>query len=195
MSCSSHILFLSRLIIFSNSPGVGALAATDGSVEQQPGSGVSGVVAGHDVAVGSPDWLVERGVVREHYGIRILQAQYATCAYAVFRLAVCHGFCFRLAFSFAFDQFPLCAKAGALPHLPAGGSQGATTVAVSVDGHMAAAIQIADELRPDAKAAVQGLHAMGVRPILLSGQFSITSYENDCNLLEDALLHALTRQL
>jgi cation transport ATPase len=44
--------------------GLEALSAKDDSVEQQPGSGVSGVVCGHDVAVGSPDWLTERSVVR-----------------------------------------------------------------------------------------------------------------------------------
>jgi hypothetical protein len=42
-------------------------------------------------------------------------------------------------------------------------------VAVSVDGRMAAAIQIADELRTDSRAAVQQLRAMGIRPVLLSG--------------------------
>jgi len=31
-------------------------------VEQEPGSGVSGVVDGHDVAVGSWEWLASRGV-------------------------------------------------------------------------------------------------------------------------------------
>lgn len=44
--------------------GLEALTAKDDSVEQQPGSGISGVVSGHDVAVGSPDWLTERSVVR-----------------------------------------------------------------------------------------------------------------------------------
>ena len=43
-------------------------------------------------------------------------------------------------------------------------------MAVSVDGHMAAAIQIADELRTDSRAAVQQLRAMGIRPVLLSGE-------------------------
>jgi len=54
-----------------------------------------------------------------------------------------------------------------LPALPV---QGATSVAVAIDGRMAAAIQIADALRPDAEAAVRGLRAMGIRPILLSGE-------------------------
>ncbi len=49
------------------------------------------------------------------------------------------------------------------------GSQGATLVAVAVDGRIAAAVQVADALRPDAREAVQNLRAMGIRPILLSG--------------------------
>ncbi len=42
--------------------GAKQLTAKDGSVEQEPGAGVSGVVHGHHVAVGAPDWLASRGV-------------------------------------------------------------------------------------------------------------------------------------
>ncbi len=40
---------------------------------------------------------------------------------------------------------------------------------VAVDGKLAATIQVADALRPDAKDAVVKLQQMGIRPILLSG--------------------------
>jgi cation transport ATPase len=129
-------------------------------VEQQPGSGVSGVVCGHNVAVGSSDWLTERSVVR--------------------RPAVLEGCCMQRCqrVSLVPDDpkskrclsRPHLMQVGSLPRLPAGGQQGSTTVAVSIDGHMAAAIQIADELRTDSRAAVQQLRAMGIRPVLLSGE-------------------------
>lgn len=59
-------------------------------------------------------------------------------------------------------------------------AQGATLVAVAIDGRMAASIQIADALRPDAEAAVLGLRAMGIRPILLSGIQLLLFYSYVC---------------
>ena len=129
-------------------------------MEQQPGSGVSGVVSGHDVAVGSPDWLAELSVVRRPNALK----------------ACCRQQCLRTqpgpddTRSMRCLNRPHLVQVGSLPRLPAGGQQGSTTVAVSIDGHMAAAIQIADELRADSRAAVQQLRAMGIRPVLLSGE-------------------------
>lgn len=47
--------------------------------------------------------------------------------------------------------------------------QGASTVAIAVDGAIVATVQVADVLRPDAVATVAALKKMGIRALLLSG--------------------------
>jgi Cu+-exporting ATPase len=48
-------------------------------------------------------------------------------------------------------------------------SKGRTVVAVAVDGRFAGIIALADQLRPNAKATVNDLHALGLKVILMTG--------------------------
>ena len=45
----------------------------------------------------------------------------------------------------------------------------ATNVYVARDGRLLGAVSIADTVRPEARAAIDGLHKLGIRPILLTG--------------------------
>eukprot|EP00208_Stichococcus_sp_RCC1054_P001455 CAMPEP_0206141838 /NCGR_PEP_ID=MMETSP1473-20131121/14353_1 /ASSEMBLY_ACC=CAM_ASM_001109 /TAXON_ID=1461547 /ORGANISM="Stichococcus sp, Strain RCC1054" /LENGTH=960 /DNA_ID=CAMNT_0053536563 /DNA_START=260 /DNA_END=3142 /DNA_ORIENTATION=+ len=110
--------------------GAEELTAQEGTVQQEAGSGVSGVVKGHQVAVGSLDWLLANG-----------------------------------------------AKGSVPPDFATSGPAGASVVHVAVDGRIAAAVQVADVLRPDAAAAVAGLQHMGIRAILLSGDMQSAAEE------------------
>ncbi len=62
--------------------------------------------------------------------------------------------------------------AAARDELAAGGR---TTVLVALDGHAAAVIAIADAPRPTAKAAVDALHELGVRVVMLTGDNRATA--------------------
>ena len=53
--------------------------------------------------------------------------------------------------------------------------EGATVIFVAVDGTLAAALAIADPIKPTTKAAVDALHTQGLRLIMLTGDNAITA--------------------
>lgn len=53
-----------------------------------------------------------------------------------------------------------------LQAMQAGGN---TVVALAIDGQLAALIAVADQLKADAKEAIQGLRALGLEPVMLTG--------------------------
>jgi len=54
-------------------------------------------------------------------------------------------------------------------------ASGSTVVAVAVDGAFAGLITIADSLRPDAREAVAALRALGIEPIMITGDNEVTA--------------------
>lgn len=116
----------------------------EGSLEQEPGSGVRGLVNGTSVAVGTLEWLHR------------------------------HGACEAAAAGSTAGAAAERAPAGSAPpwSIAQSGleaSSGQTRVYVSIGNSIAACIDLADELRPGAAATVAALHRMGVSTVLLSG--------------------------
>lgn len=95
--------------------------------EDRPGRGMRGVVDGHDVIVGRPEWVE------------------ATLADVTAQSASFHEAC---------DAFK---------------RRGATVVAIAIDGVFKAVLGLEDALRPEAPEVIARIRAMGVRPMILSG--------------------------
>ncbi|WP_448007007.1 copper-translocating P-type ATPase [Agromyces bauzanensis] len=58
---------------------------------------------------------------------------------------------------------------GALPESTEWAERGSTVLHVVVDGEVAGAIALADEVRPESKEAVDALHALGLRVVMITG--------------------------
>jgi P-type Cu2+ transporter len=71
------------------------------------------------------------------------------------------------------EGIPLGDLAGRYDELTAGGR---TVVAVALDGQVAGLLALADAPRPTAKAAVDALHALGVRVVMLTGDNAATAH-------------------
>lgn len=61
------------------------------------------------------------------------------------------------------------ANATELPISDAWREQGAIILHVLIDGHVAGALRLADEIRPESRAAVDELHARGVQVVMITG--------------------------
>ena len=60
------------------------------------------------------------------------------------------------------ERAPLAASAG-------WAERGATVLHVLVDGEVAGALALADEVRPESREAVDALHALGVQVVMITG--------------------------
>ncbi|HEV7677773.1 MAG TPA: heavy metal translocating P-type ATPase [Candidatus Dormibacteraeota bacterium] len=143
--------------------GVDVPAASE--VRGHPGGGVSGVVGGHAVLVGSGAWLSAQGVAAGRF-----EGAGDAPASAVAGLAPAVSSA-GVAAAGSVD-----ASAGASRNIAGAGASPAaskadphTEVLVAVDGHAALRLQLADALRPDARDGVARLRAEGLRVILASG--------------------------
>lgn len=93
------------------------------SVELVPGLGVQGLVDGHPVRIGRPDWIAGLGV------------DPGPLAHAIYRIE----------------------------------QEGRSPVAMARAGKAVAVFSIADRLRPESVRAIKVLAAMGIQPVLLTG--------------------------
>ena len=132
----------------SDSDGSGAgYAADEGSFVQEPGSGVTATVAARRVAVGTLEWVTREAAAQQLGGgtasspapLRSLDQQEAEEAAAA-------------AASAAASTSAAAAAVAAVATQP-----GHILVYVGIDGQLAGAIEIADELRADAAHTVQQL--------------------------------------
>jgi P-type Cu+ transporter len=122
VSSPSNLVYAGSVEQFSEHPIARAIAAATPHVrpvegfQAHAGLGATGTVDGHEVVVGRPQFLQERGIA-----VRPAPTTDMTC------------------------------------------------VAVAVDGEFADWIQVRDTVKPTSAAAVAGLKALGLRPILLTG--------------------------
>ena len=139
------------IVAAAGGAGGGREGVQEGSFTQQPGSGVVGTVGGRRVTVGSLEW------VQEH-----------AAAYAVETAATSNG---NGASSPLAAAQPAVAAEAAVASRP-----GHILVYVGVDAHLVGAVEIADELRPDAAAVIIALRAAGILPLMLSGDAAATAH-------------------
>lgn len=119
---SAHVLGAG---LVSASEGAGLQLTLPQDVREEPGQGISGVVDGHRVLVGSRAFMASSGI--------------AASELSAARVASTRG-------------------------------SGEAHVLVAIDDHLAATIVMADELRPDAKRAVERLRDEGIRHVaMISG--------------------------
>jgi Cu+-exporting ATPase len=126
----------------------------DGTFEQEPGSGASATIDGRRIAVGSLDW-VERQVSNSQASVS--NPAEPTSASETRNPAPPTG-----------DAKPqgLSAKPQRLSELA---GQGQTVIYVSIDGQVAGAVAMADEVRSDAADTVEGLRRLGLQTAMVSG--------------------------
>ena len=117
----------------------------EGTLEQEPGSGIRGIVNGTPVTVGTLEWLQRHGA-----STAPLDSSPVGITAAGSRGAGSNE---------GADQSRLEARSG---H---------TRVYVGIGDSVAAYIDMSDELRPGAAATVAALQKMGIRSILLSGEY------------------------
>lgn len=60
-------------------------------------------------------------------------------------------------------------RLGSLPGTEAWDAEGATVLHVVVDGRLAGALKVADEIRPESREAVDALHRLGVQVVMITG--------------------------
>ena len=60
-------------------------------------------------------------------------------------------------------------RLSALPGTEAWDAEGATVLHVVVDGRLAGALKVADEIRPESREAVDALHRLGVQVVMITG--------------------------
>lgn len=131
------------------------LSLQDGSFVQEPGTGVAATVGGRRVAVGTLEWLQRQGA--DVAAAEAALAMYGTAARAATETVVPDDLGF------------LQPTAAAAPANVQGVGNSHTRVYVSVDGAVAGVIDVADAVRPDARATVDRLHRQGIRTVMLSG--------------------------
>ncbi|KAG2497846.1 hypothetical protein HYH03_004113 [Edaphochlamys debaryana] len=145
------------------------LSVAEGSFVQEPGSGVSAVVGGRRVAVGTLEWLSRQGA--DVSAAEPALASYGTApppaaAAAVSVMASADGV------DIDFPEAPAPRSAGR-PGSARGDVQGLgnshSRVYVAVDGVVAGVIDVADAVRHDARETVERLHKQGIRTVVLSG--------------------------
>ena len=161
--------------VTSNGSG-GAYVAEDGSFVQEPGSGVTATVAGRRVAVGAREWVTRKQQQQQQQQQQqpedaasgaaaipsLAQQEAAAAASGVSGVS--------LSLSSMGDAEAAAAEAAAASR------PGHILVYVGIDGRLAAAVEIADELRPDAASTVQRLQRLGVRVVMLSGDQPATAH-------------------
>jgi Cu2+-exporting ATPase len=118
-----------------------------GTFNQEPGSGVRGIVDGKLVCVGTLDWLSRQGTA-------VSEPQQAQLSGTSANGGSSDG------------------TAGVL-----GVGNSHTRVYVSIDGRMAGFMDVQDALRPDAKGTVEELHAAGIRTVMISGDNKAAAHE------------------
>jgi Cu2+-exporting ATPase len=137
-----------------------SLSAEPGTFVQEPGSGAAAVVSGRRVAVGTLEWVRRQqgahlptsalGSNNNNDGPLFLAAAEEDAAAE----RAAHGV-----------MEAASSKSGGAGGPPVGHTQ----VFVAVDGAVAGVVDVADAVRPDAKATVAALRARGVRAVMLSG--------------------------
>lgn len=131
----------------------------DGTFEQEPGSGASATIDGRRIAVGSLDW-VERQVSNSQASVSQNPAEPTSAsephnpAQPTMNAAKSQG---------------LDAKRPGLGRLSELAGQGQTVIYVSIDGQVAGAVAMADEVRSDAADTVEGLRRLGLQTAMVSG--------------------------
>ena len=122
------------------------LLVDEGTLEQEPGSGIRGIVGGTPVAVGTLDWL-------QRHGASLLALDGSPSGAAPPGSPTSGGGSTQDT-----AQSRLAARSG---H---------TRVYVGIGDRVAAYIDMSDELRPGAAETVAALRTMGISSVLLSGE-------------------------
>ncbi|KAL4430152.1 hypothetical protein ABPG77_004934 [Micractinium sp. CCAP 211/92] len=162
-----------------NGSGAGQHVAEEGSFVQEPGSGVTALVAGRRVSVGTLEW-VTRPAEEQAAGaaaaadaapgvLHSLDEQDAARAAAAGSGSSNNGG--GGSSMAAPSQASVAAATAAAISRP-----GHILVYVGIDGQLAGTIEIADELRPDAAKTIAQLQRMGIQPVMLSGDQSATAH-------------------
>ena len=148
--------------------GAISIDVEDGSLQQEPGSGIRGQVNGTFVAVGSMDWVCpnsepspssEQPYHLSHNGVPALESPSSADRYKESQEASTSG-----------------KERGDL-------APGHTAVYVSIDGRLAGVMHVADTIRPEAWETVQALRQRGLRVGLLSGECPHSPLFCMCKLL------------
>ena len=136
----------------------------DGSFVQKPGSGVVGTVNDHRVSIGSFEWVHEQ--IKEHKTERIKQ----------------HAISNNGNTSSEAEASPSSAEV--LPSQP-----GHIIVHVGIDDELVGAIEVSDEIRPDAAQTVDDLKKIGLNVLMLSGDQPATALAvaRDVGILADGV--------
>ena len=130
-------------------------------VRAVPGRGTEGRVAGHEVLIGSARWMNELGVDLKPFeaAAHDWQAQGATISIVAIRTAN--------------EQTPREQNAAALREHDAAAPREHNHAALREHNHAAlravALLAFGDEPKPGARAAIDALHARGVRAVMISG--------------------------
>ena len=130
-------------------------------VRAVPGRGTEGRVAGHEVLIGSARWMNELGVDLKPFeaAAHDWQAQGATISIVAMRTAN--------------EQTPREQNAAALREHDAAAPREHNHAALREHNHAAlravALLAFGDEPKPGARAAIDALHARGVRAVMISG--------------------------
>ena len=130
-------------------------------VRAVPGRGTEGRVAGHEVLIGSARWMNELGVDLKPFeaAAHDWQAQGATISIVAIRTAN--------------EQTPRGQNAAALREQNAAAPREHNHAALREHNHAAlravALLAFGDEPKPGARAAIDALHARGVRAVMISG--------------------------
>ena len=130
-------------------------------VRAVPGRGTEGRVAGHEVLIGSARWMNELGVDLKPFeaAAHDWQAQGATISIVAIRTAN--------------EQTPRGQNAAALREHDAAAPREHNHAALREHNHAAlravALLAFGDEPKPGARAAIDALHARGVRAVMISG--------------------------
>ena len=130
-------------------------------VRAVPGRGTEGRVAGHEVLIGSARWMNELGVDLKPFeaAAHDWQAQGATISIVAIRTAN--------------EQTPREQNAAALREQNAAAPREHNHAALREHNHAAlravALLAFGDEPKPGARAAIDALHARGVRAVMISG--------------------------
>ena len=120
----------------------------DGTLEQEPGSGVRGIVGGTAVSVGTLDWVTRHSTRAGE------SADVATNNPAILGA----------------ESTSQPDASQALQHQQHQQVSRLTRVYVGIDDSVAAYIDVVDDLRSGAAATIAGLRKMGITSVLLSGQ-------------------------